>query len=235
MRGYFWLKYGWEARTNAFAPAVPKGGLELFEKRLGEARKAYLQAWKLRSDDVRTIDPLLEIEKSIGDSREEMELWFDRGMKADGDMMSLCRTKLDWLDPKWHGTPEEMLAFGGACRETKNWRAGITLFYPDAHFRYVALLPKEERAKYLGSAEVWPGIKAVFDEYLGHYPADHPVRSKYAALAHMAGRYHESDAQFKILGDKVTVWPYTPNYPMNVLEKMRTFAAGFAAQYPPPR
>ena len=56
-----------------------------------------------------------------------MELWFDRAMKADGDDRYACLTKLDWLDPKWHGTAEEMLAFGRACRDTKNWRTGITL------------------------------------------------------------------------------------------------------------
>jgi hypothetical protein len=39
-----------------------------------------------------------------------MELWFDRAMKANGDSRRACWSKLDWLDPKWHGTPEEMLA-----------------------------------------------------------------------------------------------------------------------------
>src|SRR5579864_1346938 len=32
VRGEFWHRYGWEARTTAFAPAVPAGGAEAFEK-----------------------------------------------------------------------------------------------------------------------------------------------------------------------------------------------------------
>ena len=35
-RGDFWYDYGWEARTTAFAPAVPAGGFETFEERLDD-------------------------------------------------------------------------------------------------------------------------------------------------------------------------------------------------------
>ena len=141
VRGQFWEDYGWEARTQAFAPDVPAEGAVAFEKRLAEARKAFDEAWRLRPDDYRTALARLEIEKSIGGGdRQAMELWFDRAMKADGDGRAACWTKLDWLDPKWYGTPEEMLAFGKACRDTKNWWAGITLLDCDAHFRYCFMI-----------------------------------------------------------------------------------------------
>ena len=37
-RGIFWFHYGWEARTTAFAPAVPAGGFEALEERLAVAQ-----------------------------------------------------------------------------------------------------------------------------------------------------------------------------------------------------
>jgi hypothetical protein len=57
-------------------------------------------------------------DKAIGGDRTTMELWFDRAMKADGDRRDACWSKLHWLDPMWHGTPEDLLAFGRRCRDT---------------------------------------------------------------------------------------------------------------------
>jgi hypothetical protein len=235
IRGYFWYYYGWEARTTAFAPQVPAGGFEAFEERVGEAEKAFNEAWRLRPDDARTAEHLLEIEKVIGGDRATMELWFDRTMKADGNRATACWTKLDWLDPKWHGTAEEMLAFGRACRAMKNWRAGITLLVVDAHFRYSNLLGlgPAEWSKYLGSPEVWSEIQSVYDEYLTHYPADDVARSKYAALGYLAAHYPEAHAQFKALGDRLTTWPYFPNFPLESLKRMRDQTARIVAG--PPR
>jgi hypothetical protein len=225
VRGTFWLNYGWEARTNAFAPAVPAGGFDSLEKRLGEARKAFNEAWKLRPDDARTAVYMLDIDKSIGGDRATMELWFDRAMKANGDQYSACLTKLDWLDPKWHGTPEEMLAFGRACRETRNWRVGITLLAGAAHFRYYNMIEPAERSKYLSSPEVWSEIKAVYDEYLEHHPSHDIPRSKYATLCYLSNHFPEAHAQFEILGDRLTQWPDFPYVPLASLKSMRDHAA----------
>jgi len=153
-------------------------------------------------------------------------------MKADGDDRSVCFTKLDWLDPKWHGSDEEMLAFGQACRETKNWWAGITLCAADAHFRHAARLEPAEMPKYLSKPEVWTEIKLVYDEYLSHHPHDDVERSKYAALCYLARHYLEAHAQFDALGDRLTAWPHFPNYPLAYLKKIRDEVAKIDASRP---
>jgi len=232
LRGFFWYTFGWEARTTAFAPNVPAGGFQTFEERVGEAQKSLNEAWRLRAGDARTADLLLDIDKSISGDRDTMELWFDRAMKADGNQLSACRTKLDWLDPKWHGTPEEMVASGRACLATKNWRAGITLLVGDAYLRYSNMLEPAERSKYLGSPEVWSEIKSAYDEYLNHYPSDNIARSKYAALGYLAAHYPEAHAQFQILGDQLTTWHYFPNIPLEGLKQMRDQLARIAAGQP---
>jgi hypothetical protein len=232
LRGYFWYMYGWEARTRAFAPNVPAGGFDAFEKRLDLAQKALNEAWRLRPDDARTAGYLLDIDKAIGGDRAAMELWFDRAMKADGDTYSACFTKLDWLDPKWHGTAEEMLAFGRACRATKNWWAGITLLAADAHLRYGTRLDPAERSKYFGSPEVWSEIKSVYDEYLEHRPYNDVARSKYAVLGYLAAQYPEAHAQFQALGDRLTAWPAFPYFPLETMKGMRDKTARIVAGKP---
>jgi hypothetical protein len=237
LRGNFWLTYGWEARTTAFAPAVPAGGFEALEERLEVAREALNEAWRLRPDDARAANYLLSIEKSVGGDRATMELWFDRAMKADGDDYEACFTKLDWLDPKWHGSVEEMLAFGRACRATKNWRVGITLLAADAHLRNYATMfgPAERSTSYLASPEVWSEIQSVFDEYLEHHPTHHPVRSKYAFLAYRAAKFPEAHAQFQALGDHLTTWWAFPNLPLEELKQIRDHTAQIVARRPWPQ
>jgi hypothetical protein len=211
------------------APNVPAGGFESFEKRVAVGQKALNEAWQLRPGDARTAEFLLDIEKSVGDGdRATMELWFDRTMKADGNYVGACRTKLDWLDPKWHGTAEEMLAFGRACAATKNWRAGITLLAAEAHLRYANILGADQ-PKYLRSPEVWSEIKSVYDEYLKHYPSDNVARSEYAAIGYIGGHWSEAHSQFQILGDQLTTWPYLPKFPLASLKAMRDRTAQVVA------
>ncbi len=168
----------------------------------------------------------MEIEKGIGGGdRAAMELWFDRAMKADGDNRQACWSKLDWLDPKWHGTPEEMLAFGKACRDTKNWWAGITLLDCDAHYRFSAMLDANQRSDYWRSPEVWPGVAAIYDEYLKHHGDDDVARTKYATINYFGGHFVEAHKQFQAVGDRLAPWTEFPFVPLPALEQMRENSA----------
>ncbi len=220
-RGIFWLEYGWEARTTAFAPAVPTGGFEALEKRLAVARTALNQAWQLQPGLGVAARTLIEIDKAIGGDRATMELWFDRAMRANGDDRAACLTKLDWLDPKWHGSAEEMLAFGRACRDTKNWRTGITLLVADAHWRVAGELGGMEQVKYMSLPAVWADIQPVYDEYLKHHPNDEVARSKFATFCYVGGHFREAEAQYLALGDRLTQWSEFPYVPLEELKRNR--------------
>ena len=87
------------------------------------------------------------------------------------------------------------------------------------------MLRGQEQTKYMSSPEVWSDIQSVYDEYLKHHPDDDVARSKYATLCYLGDHYPEADAQFQILGDRLTVWPTPPNLPMEMLKQMREEAA----------
>jgi hypothetical protein len=125
-------------------------------------------------------------------------------MRADANYTQACEAKLDWLDPKYHhGTVEEMVAFGRACQATKNWRTGITLLVAEAHLRAATYLPKDESIRYMMSEPVWADIRAVHEDYLRHYPEVYAVRTRYAAMCYLCGRYAEAHRQFQLLGDNL--------------------------------
>src|SRR5579883_658361 len=231
-QGHFLVRFAWEARGSGFANSVTEEGARKFQERLTEARKVLNQCWTLKPNDFRTANLMLMIEKGIGDERADMEKWFERAMKAYSLNKLACEQKLDWLDPKWHGSREEMLAFGRACRDSKNWRGGLTLRVADAHLRACLGLSNEEIRKYFGSKEVREDIQGVYEEYLKHYPDDVLERTRYAVYCFYCGRYAESDKQFKILGEDVVP---TAQWPASWMKRVRALVAEQAAKEKPPK
>jgi hypothetical protein len=231
VRGHFWLNYGWEARTNAFALMVPIGGFRALETRLDVSEKANEEAWEIRPDSG-PATCLLEIDKAIGGNRDIMEFWFARAMEADGDNRAACWSKLDWLDPKWHGDRDgkPMLAFGKACRDTKNWRAGITLLCADAHWRYACLVGGKGQVEYMSRPEVWADVQSVYDEYLKHHPDDDVARCKFATFAYLGGHFPEAHAQYEPLGDRLSEWSEFPYVPLEKLKQSRAEVADYMAK-----
>jgi hypothetical protein len=224
-RGNFLIAFAWEARTTAFAPQVTEEGFRKFTQRLTEARKILNQAWAASPDNARTAYLMLAIEKGIGGDRDAMEIWFERALKADGDFRDACWAKMDWLDPKWHGSKEEMLAFSRACRDTKNYHEGITLLWPETLLR----LAPAEVAEMLAKPEPLREIKAVYEEYLKHYLFDFAARSNLAALCYLAGDYVEADKQFRNLGTSLRGGT---NIPLATMRQFRDAAAQHVKDQP---
>ena len=231
LRGVFYLGYGWEARTKAFAPMVPRDAAETFAKRVEIARKALEEAWTLRPDS-RTASHLVDIDKSIGGDRATMELWFDRAMKADGNNRNACWAKLDWLDPKWHGDER-----GEAdARVRQGLPRHEELAHRDhparrrRHWRHAAELPGKGQVEYLGLPEVWKDIQPAYDEYLKHYPDDDVARSKFATFGYLCNHFPEAHAQYEILGDRLTQWSEFPYVPLEQMKQNRSDVAEYVSE-----
>jgi len=225
------IGYAWEARGIGLGHTVTDEGGRKFEERIVQAYETLDQAWKLKAEGTRVPNMMLVVLKAAGGDRATMEGWFKRAIEADGNNAIACDLKMDWLDPKWHGTREDVLAFGKACRATKNWRAGITLLAGDVHLR-VAMQDPATYNKYMFSDEVWDEIRAVYEEYLGHYPEDYTKRSAYAAYCCICQRYAESDKQFKLVGDRLTP---SPLIHMELMKNFQKSAADMAKFAPKPK
>jgi len=223
LKGYFLLSDGWEARGIGLAETVTEEGSRIFRAKLTEARKTLEQAWNAKPGDYRTATIMLTVQKGIGGGdRAEMEKWFPRAMAANGDNREACLNKLDWLDPKWYGDPESLLAFGQACRDTKNVNSGIPLLLADAHFRISRHMAKEQRLEYLTNPAVWNDIKSVYEPYLKLVPSDSLQRARYAALCTMCLHYAEAKEQFNIVGNHLFG---SDDFPLDWLKQLRDFVS----------
>ena len=221
VRGTFWFNYGWEARTQAFAPDVPAGGFRSLEERLAVARKAFEEAWKLRPENAYAAVHLMDIDK------------VDRGRPCHDGAVVRARHEGGWRyvgtpagpnstgsTPSGMAPPRRCSHSGAQCRDTKNWRAGITLLVADAHWR-IACMPGKNQNKYLALPEVWADIQSVYDEYLKHYPVDDVARSKFATFCYLSAHYREAEVQYVALGDNLTQWSEFPYVPLNQLKQNR--------------
>jgi hypothetical protein len=176
-----------------------------FNERATEARKALEEAWNLDKTDSQSAAAMITVEMAIGEgNRDEMEKWFWRAMDADSDNLEACKKKLLWLEPKWHGSPEEMLEFARACRDTKNWRSGIPLLLAEAHDRLAGYLPDAKQVEYMSEPHVWHEIRGVYVEYIKNVPEDLVARSEYAAFCYLCSQFKEGHEQFQKLGDQLT-------------------------------
>lgn len=226
VKGAFFKEYAWVARGRGYADTVSKENWRKFDDRLTVARKALEEAWDLRPGDFQTANEMLWVELGQSHGRAEMEKWFERAMKAEGNNSLACSTKLEWLAPRWYGTREEMLAFGRACRDTKNWRAGITLLVADAHYNVRLELPTEgAKNEYMRRTDVWEDIATVYTEYLKKNYTDHSARSRFAMLCYLCGRYSVSHRQFLLLGDNLC-WDW--HYSEKVVKDTRNFVVKYA-------
>ncbi len=234
IRGRFLVDWAWKARTDFFAPMVSQKQFRTFEARLTEARRALEAAYKVNPNQPYVARIMLSVELGIGSGdRPTMERWFERAIELDPNDRIAFLSKLDWLDPKWHGDEDgkEMLAFGKECASTKNWITGIILLAPDSRLRRYAALPKEDRWAFMSQADNWAAIYPVYDEYLKHYPDDSVALTKFAYLAYLCGRMTVADHFFQKVGPNLTPWTEYPDLPLETIQSARDDAAKMVAEH----
>jgi hypothetical protein len=200
LRGWFYIKYAWHARGGDYADKVTDQGWTLFAERLVEAEKALAKAWELDPHDPRTARHMMTVELGQGRGRQRMELWFKRATDLNPNYIEAFSAKLRYLEPKWYGTPEDMLEFGRECVASKKWGGHVPLILRDAHEALAGYLPKEQQAAYWKRADVWKDLKAAFDKYFDLNPNDVGWHHNYALYAYRAGDWDVLNRQLPLLG-----------------------------------
>jgi hypothetical protein len=200
-KGGYYVDYAWEARGGGYADTVTPEGFKMMGERLELASEALNKAFDLNPNDPGAATVMLVVELGQNKGKDVMEQWFARAMKADPDNYKACLQKLYYLEPKWHGSREEMIAFGHECRDSKNWYAKLPMLLPEAHDRLSKYVKNPDA--YFRLPGVWADIQSVYVPRLNAWPDDHKARSKYAYYACASGNWAEAKKQFVRLGDKV--------------------------------
>jgi hypothetical protein len=174
------IDFAWEARGNGLANTVTPVGWKQFKERLVVARRALEAAFKRDADDARAPMYMITVCMGEGSNRAEMEKWFKRTMAASPDAMNACRRKLAYLYPRWHGSNEEMLAFGRECAATGNWWGPLPEILIEAYEEIAKFSTGDAKALYRAPA-TWRDMNSVYGAFLEAYP-DSPRAPHYRNL-----------------------------------------------------
>ena len=129
-----------------------------------------------------------------------MDLWFGRAMNLNSNDFYACNRKLYYLEPKWYGSEEQMLAFGRACVRSTNWGGRVPLTLVNAHTniaRYLKFDPEIQSA-YWKRPGVWPDLKMAYEKYAQLNP-ETAWRERYIRYAYWCEQWEEMSKQLPLL------------------------------------
>ncbi len=183
-KGMVYIDWAWQARGGGYSDTVSDAGWKLFEERLQVAASSLEKAWRINPHEVRICQEMMRVELGQGQGRDRLELWFERGMKLDPANYELCRSKLYYLLPRWHGSAAELLRFGRFCTANTNYVGNVRLLLVDA-YEAVAMdiKDKEQQRKFWENPRVWQDIQNTFEQFFKLYPNEVGFRHNYAKCA----------------------------------------------------
>lgn len=199
LKGIAYTKLAWFARGGGYANTVSDQQADLFAQKLTLAQQALETAWQKDPADPRIACAMMTIELGQGRGRGHMEMWFSRAMVLDPNCYDACDAKRYYLEPKWYGSAEEMLAFGRDCVRTKAWGGHVPLVLVDAHAALVGYLDESQRAAYWKQPGVWTDLKAAFERFFELEPNAIGWRHNYAKYAYLCEQWKDLNKQLTYL------------------------------------
>jgi hypothetical protein len=201
LKGEAFIAMAWQARGSGYADTVTPDGAKLFDQRLVLARKYLEYAWKLNPQDGRIPRHMLTVELGQGSGRDGMELWFSRAMKLNSNDYAACSAKLQYIEPKWYGSTDEMLKFGRECATNPNWNGEVPLVLVDAHVSIQRQYASDaNKADYWKQPDVWSDIQTAFDRFFELNPDATGWYHNYTWFAYQAGQWDKLNELLPKLG-----------------------------------
>lgn len=189
LKGAHCIELAWRARGDGYANSVTKQGWVGMETNLVSAREALEHAWKLNPRQSKIAHQMMSVVLGQAGDRKEMELWFNRGIDLDTNSYQICWSKMNYLDPKWYGSNEEMLAFGHECVQSTKWGGHIPLMLVLAHNTINLKLEGAAKTNYWKQPEVWSDLQSAYDRFFELNPEETQLYRDYARFAYRAEQW----------------------------------------------
>jgi hypothetical protein len=188
----------WGDRGNSYAYKVTDEGWKGFEEHLAKAEAALLKAWELNSSNAWTACEMMRVELGQGRSKSRMNTWFIAAMDLAPDYYDAASLKAYYLEPRWHGSEQEALAFGRSCVDSKTWGGRVPLVLHFLHESLSKYYQLSNSPAYWHRSHVWPDEKSSFEKYFKNCPDDVSYRHDYAKAAYDCGQYRVFLEQAKL-------------------------------------
>ena len=192
----FYVEDAWAARGSGYSNTVTDEGWRLFRERLAHANDILTDLYTKYPNEGMIPDVMMTVVLGQQQPRDQMELWFSRGIQADPDNFHLYMAKRWYLYPRWYGSDDDLWKFGTECAQSNNWSAKIPMIFIES-----IADTADRNPDFFASPDVWTPVEKVYRDYLNYYPASVHYRSLFAKSAVQGKHWDVAKEQFKILGD----------------------------------
>ncbi len=203
LKAKMYVNWAWQARGSGWANTVTPQGWTDMADRLTIANQAIAKSYANDPNDAEGPTQMLSVELGQGKGRPIMEMWYTRAMTANPDGYEACSKKLYYLEPKWYGTPQEMIDFGRQCVKDGNWWGHIPFVLVDAHQEVAEMVPNS--SMYYQQAAVWMDVQSVYQPFLERYPEADWAKTAYVKWACRCNQWKTAVMLFDELGDRANV------------------------------
>jgi len=196
LKGDFYVEDAWCARGGGWASSVSQKGWDQFGQRLVKANDILTAVYAAHPDQTGTPRVMMTVVLGQQLARDQMELWFQRGLKLNPDPYPLYMAKRWYLLPRWYGSDEDEWAFGLECSKSDDWDRKV----PAMLLECVTDAAERDPGLY-AKPEMWTPIERVFRDYLDHFPNAFYFRSRFVKCAAQGGHWDVAAEQLKLLGN----------------------------------
>ena len=200
LKGAFYIQLAWNVRGSGWANTVPSEKWPVFHAHINEAKKALEKAWELDPTRLEVAIHMLTVALGLEKDDRFMQTWFERAMALDPDSYRACQAKRNYLEPKWHGSPEELIAFGRECVASEKWGGRVPLMLAEVHDTLAANLKSEAWQNYWLQPEVWTDLKSSYEKFFRLNPQSTGWHHNYARHAYRCQQWDELNRQIDLLG-----------------------------------
>jgi len=212
IKGKTLVQYAWDARGTGFASTVSSQNFKLFGQRLYEARAALEESWELDPKKIFAPRQMVTVAMGLSLDRKEMETWFKRSIAADPNDADVYGAKFTYLQPRWHGSVEDVVAFGQECIKAFEDNPTAQPMQPEMYVYALENLASDfVRAKrgraedFFSKPEIWRDVKRVYELLLKRFPKSTRIRTRYALHAASALQYKLAKDQIDALGEEIDI------------------------------
>jgi hypothetical protein len=198
-KGMNLVSYAWDARGSGWANSVTEDGWRLMNERLIQAKTLLENAWENDPTESLVSEAMLRVALGLNFERAVMDRWWQRAMRADPHNTEACSKKMYFLEPKWHGSQEDMITFGRFLLKQERWQDRQPLQLISAHTISASYGDEDT---YYRDADVWQDMDQVFSGFLQRFPEQIHERTRYAYFAVKAQQWKIAHQQFTLLADK---------------------------------
>ncbi len=196
LKGNFYTEDAWCARGGGWASSVTADGWKRFADRLATANQILTAVYAAHPDQTGTPRVMMTVVLGQQQSRDQMELWYQRGLKLNPDPIPYHMAKRWYLLPRWYGSDEIEWTFGLECAKSDDWATKT----PTMLLECVSDAADNNSGLY-ANPETWAPIEHMLREYLDHFPNAVTYRSRFLKCAVQGGHWTVAAEQMKILGD----------------------------------